>query len=233
MKISLVIPAYNESLIIEDTVRAADDYLAGHFEDYELIAVDDGSTDGTAEILKGLCSDRVRMLGYQDNRGKGYAVRCGMLAADGDILLYTDADLAYGLDNIELVARLFEETDADIIIGSRKLQADGYEGYPLARFLASKCFSFLTMLASGMRYDTQCGFKGFRRAAAQEIFAKCVVDGFAFDFEVMLLAEDFCKITQIPVKIINHRYSKVRIIRDSARMLREIMAIKRRKRSGK
>ena len=114
-----------------------------------------------------------------------------------------------------------------------KLQKDGYEGYPAIRLLASKCFSLLTALASGMKYDTQCGFKGFRREAAKTIFSKCVVDGFAFDFEALLMAEDLFKITQIPVKIINHRYSKVRIIRDSLKMLREIALIRRRKRSGR
>ena len=226
MKISLVIPVYNESRIISDTIEAARSYLAGTCEDYELVIVDDGSTDGTGDIAAN--HENVRLVGYNQNKGKGYAVKTGMLAAQGDFVFYTDADLAYGLEVIGAALDLFDETGADIVIGSRKLEADGYSDYTLLRRIASKCFSFAAKLCSKMDYDTQCGFKGFRKAASDAVFTRCSTDGWAFDFEVMMYADKLGHtVRQMPVRIINHRESKVRMVRDSIKMLRDILAIRR------
>ena len=229
MKISLVIPAYNESAIIENTVNAAVQALSGRSGGFELIIVDDGSTDNTADILATLATGCVSFISYRDNRGKGGAVKAGMKAARGDLVFFTDADLAYGLDVVEAGARLMCATGADMVIGSRKLQRGGYGAYPGIRLAASKCFSLITGLVSGMKYDTQCGIKGFRKPVSDKLFPLCLTDGFSFDFEIMLLSKHLgCKVDEFPVKILNHRDSRVSMLRDSVRMLREITATKRR-----
>lgn len=228
MKLSLVIPAYNESSIIADTLRAVTARLAEIDPEYELLLVDDGSTDGMAELVKPFENDHVRLLGYHPNRGKGCAVRVGMLAARGDYVFHTDADLAYGLENIPDMLQKFEATGADLVVGSRKLNGDGYRDYPPLRLMASKCFSLLTRMVAGMNFDTQCGIKGFTRRAAQAIFSRCATDGFAFDFEVLLRATRMgLRVEQEAVTIVNHRESKVNVLRDSLRMFRDMLRIRR------
>ena len=230
MELSLVIPAYNEGAIIKDTVEAALTALSGKFDGFELIVVDDGSTDGTKEILSQL-SGSVTLISCAGNRGKGFAVKTGMLAARGDIVFFTDADLAYGLDIIETGAKLLGETGADIVAGSRKLEKNGYAGYPAPRLIASKCFSLILRAVTGMKYDTQCGVKGFKKRAADEIFNSCETDGFSFDFEAMAFAQRHgYRIVEMPVKILNHRDSRVSLARDGLRMLVEVAGIRRKMR---
>lgn len=233
MKVSLVIPAYNESKIMPDTLRAVTGKLAALSEDYEVIIVDDGSTDNTGELVRAWKDPHVRLEGYQPNRGKGCAVRTGMLAATGDIILCTDADLAYGVEVFSPLMEALSSGQADLAIGSRRLSPDGYRDYPPLRLAASKCFGVLARMISGLKYDTQCGIKGYRRAAARAIFSRCTTDGFTFDFEVLLLAEALgLRVEQIPVSVVNHRESKVNVVRDGARMFLDIFRIRRRVRSA-
>lgn len=232
MKISLVVPMYNESSIIDDAVKTFSSYLAKTFEDWELIFVDDGSADGCGDVVRAAHEqdDRIRLCSYTPNRGKGYAVRTGMLTATGDIILFTDCDNAYGTEAIGRMAAVFSETEADIVVGSRNLSKDGYEGYTLLRKLASKTYIKVIALAAGFRLsDSQCGIKGFRRDAAMRIFRNCEVDRFAFDLEVLMIAGKLgLSIQEMPVKIINHRDSKVSVLRDAARMLRDVRRMKKR-----
>ncbi len=231
MKISLCIPMYNESSIIADTARTLCDYMSAHFEDYEILFSNDGSKDGCDAIVRELSLPNVRVVGYEQNRGKGCAVRTAMLEADGDILLFTDSDLAYGTDVIKTaVDRFAAEPDADLVIGSRNLSADGYEGYTPLRKLASKTYIKVLSIVGGFKLsDSQCGFKAFRRDAAKRIFPLCETDGFAFDFEILLFASRFgMAVREMPVKIINHRESKVNVLRDSIRMFKELIRIRRR-----
>lgn len=227
MKLSLVVPAYNETSIILDTIQTISARLAQIDPDYELIVVDDGSTDGMADLVRPMEDGHIRLEGYSPNRGKGAAVRLGMLAARGDYIFCTDADLAYGLENIPPMLRKLEETGCDLVIGSRRLNGEGYKDYPPLRLLTSKCFGLLVRVLSGLPYDTQCGIKGYRRSAAQSIFSKCTTDGFAFDFEVLLRARKAgLTVEQEAVSIVNHRDSKVNILRDSARMFRDLLRIR-------
>lgn len=228
MDVSLVIPAYNESAIVLDTIRAASAKLAELTESYEVLIVDDGSADGTAELALRCGDPRVRVERYAPNCGKGRAVRVGMLAAQGDIILCTDADLAYGVDVFAVMLDRFAAGDAALVIGSRRIGPDGYQSYPPLRLLASKCFGLLVRLISGLSCDTQCGIKGYRREAARSIFSQCAIDGFSFDFEVLMRADKLgLKVEQIPVSVINFRESKVNIIRDSCRMFRDLFRIRR------
>lgn len=231
-KISVIIPMYNERPIIENTARTLFGYLSGHFEDgsWELIFSDDGSRDGSGDAIRALNLPGVRVVGYEKNRGKGCAVRVAMLAAEGDIMMFTDADLAYGT---EVIGRLIDTFNInphiDIVIGSRNLSRDGYEGYTFMRRLASKIYLRLLCVVGGFRLtDSQCGCKAFRREAAQKIFSRCKVDGWAFDFEVILRAGKYgFYIAEIPVKVLSHRESKVSLIKDAVKMLRDLWRMKR------
>ena len=229
MKISLIIPMYNESSIIGDTAFTVSKYMQEHFGDYEVIFVDDGSKDASASIVQEQALPNVRVEGYGENRGKGAAVRHGMLVADGDVVMFTDADLAYGLDVVERAYKIFEEKKPDILIGSRRLSEDGYEGYTFIRRIMSATYVKILCLFGGFKLsDSQCGCKAFSAKAAKDIFSRCEVRGFAFDFEAILWAGDLgYSISEMPVKIINHRESKVNLIRDTVKMLRDLVRIKK------
>lgn len=236
MKFSLCIPMYNESSIIKDTAKTLHEYMSANFEDYEIIFADDGSKDGCGKMVEEMGLPNVRLVGYEQNMGKGYAVRTAMLAAEGDIIMFTDADLAYGTDVIKQVYETFEKNpDAEMVIGSRNLHKDGYEGYTAIRKLASKIYIKVLAIVGGFKLsDSQCGCKAFRGEAAKKIFSLCEVNRFAFDFECILWAVKFgMKIVEMPVKIINHRESKVNVLRDSFKMVRDIIKMKKRIKKAK
>ena len=228
MKMTVCIPMYNESGIIRDTARTLSDFMCTHFDSYELIFVDDGSEDDSAALVEALQLPNVRVLSYQPNRGKGCAVRTGMLASDGDISMFIDADLAYGTDVIAQAAGLLKANpDKDVLIGSRTLHPEGYSGYTPLRKLASKVYIKVLNTAGGMKLsDSQCGCKAFRGDAAREIFSRVQTDNYAFDFEVILLAQKLgCAIIEMPVRIVNHRESKINVLRDSFNMLSQFFKI--------
>ena len=236
MKFSLCIPMYNEASIIKDTANTLHEYMSANFEDYEIIFSNDGSKDDCGRIVEEMNLPCVRVVGYEQNMGKGYAVRTAMLAAEGDVIMFTDADLAYGTDVITQVYDTFAANpDAQMVIGSRNLHKDGYEGYTFIRKLASKTYIKVLSIVGGFRLsDSQCGCKAFRGDAAKEIFSRCEVNRFAFDFECILWAVKFgMKIVEMPVKIINHRESKVNVLRDSFKMVRDILKMKKRIKKAK
>ena len=231
MKISLCIPMYNESSIIAETAATLSAYMGQHFEDYEILFSDDGSTDGSADIVKALELPHVRVVGYPDNRGKGSAVRHAILATEGDVVIFTDSDLAYGTDVIaRAVERMQAEPALDVLVGSRNISKDGYEGYTFTRKLASKAYIKVLGIVGGLRLsDSQCGFKAFRGEAARRIFSYCEVNGFAFDFEAIMIATRMkLNMGELAVKIINHRESKVRVISDAFRMMKDLRKMKKR-----
>ena len=231
MEISVCIPMYNESERIADTARELSEYMAKKFSDYEILFSDDGSTDGCADIVRSLELPCVRVVGYRNNRGKGCAVRTAFLEAHGDFVMFTDADLAYGT---EVIRRAYDERlahpEAGLVIGSRNLDKDGYSGYTFLRRVASKAYIFLLGIVGGFRLsDSQCGCKGFTHDAVQKIFPRCEVDGFAFDFEAILWAGKLgIGIVEMPVKVINHGSSKVHVLRDSLKMLKDLHRMKKR-----
>lgn len=229
-KITLIIPMYNESRIIADTAKTVSEYMRNNFELYEIIFSDDGSKDGSADIVKKLNLPCVRVLSYEKNHGKGCAVRTGMLASTGDIVMFTDADLAYGTDVIKRAYDILKDSDASMLIGSRNLSKDGYEGYTRLRKLMSKAYIKVLCMAGGFKLsDSQCGCKAYKADAVKKIFERCKVDGFAFDFESILWAQQFgYKIVEMPVKIVNHRESTVNVVKDSFKMLRDLRKMKKR-----
>ncbi len=236
MKISVCIPMYNENRVIAKTASRLSSYMSEHFDDYEIIFCNDGSTDGCDETVKALDLPHVRVIGYPQNRGKGHAVRTAMLEATGDIRIFTDSDLAYGTDVISEIAETFSKNpDAELVIGSRNLRHDGYEGYTFLRRVASKLYIRVLCVAGGFRLsDSQCGCKAFTRKAAESIFPRCEVNGFAFDFEAILWAVKYrYRIVEMPVRVLCHGNSKVKIVRDTLRMLRDLRKMKKRIRAEK
>lgn len=236
MRISVCIPMYNENRVIAKTAKRLSSYMSEHFDDYEILFCNDGSTDGCDETVKALDLPHVRVIGYSQNRGKGHAVRTAMLEATGDIRIFTDSDLAYGTDVITEIAETFAKNpDAELVIGSRNLRSDGYEGYTWLRRVASKLYIRVLCVAGGFRLsDSQCGCKAFSKKAAESIFPRCEVNGFAFDFEAILWAVKYrYRIVEMPVRVLCHGNSKVKIVRDTWRMLRDLRKMKKRIREEK
>ena len=233
MKISVCIPMYNESKIIENTARTLDEYMRSTFDegDYEIIFSDDGSLDGCGNIVKSLDLPCVKVIGEAENHGKGYAVRKAFLEAKGEVIMFTDADLAYGVEVIGKVSNAMEfDKSADVLVGSRNLTKDGYEGYTFIRKIASKTYIKVLCATGGFKLsDSQCGCKAFRYDAVQKIFPRCEVDRFAFDFEAILWASKYgMKIIEMPVKLINYGETKVRIVRDTIKMLKDLKNMRKR-----
>ena len=232
MKVSLVIPMYNEMSIIDDTIKTFSTYMKDNFEDWELIFVSDGSTDGCGEKVKEASEkdSRIILEGYEVNKGKGCAVRTGIARASGDIIVFTDCDNAYGEDTIKRAVDELANSDADMLIGSRNLTKEGYQDYTLIRKVASKTYIKVIQVSAGFKLtDSQCGFKAFRHDAAKKIFRNCEVNRFAFDLEVIMIAQKIgYKIIELPVKIVNHRESKVNVVRDTFKMLNDLKKMKKR-----
>ena len=228
-KITLIIPMYNESKIIEDTARTLSEYMENNFDSYEIIFSDDGSRDNCADLVNKLHLPSTRVIGYEQNMGKGSAIRHGMLEATGDIVMFTDADLAYGTDVVKRAYDILSSSDGNLLLGSRNLCKDGYSGYTFLRKIMSKVYIKVLCILGGFKLsDSQCGCKAFKHDAAKEIFKRCSVNGFSFDFEAILWAQQLgFKIEEMPVKIINHRESTIHIFRDSIRMMRDVRRIRK------
>jgi dolichyl-phosphate beta-glucosyltransferase len=231
MKVSVCVPMYNESSIIESTARTLHAFLSEKYgDDFELIFANDGSKDNSAQIVKSLDLQGVRVVGYEKNQGKGCAVRSAVLSSVGDIVVFTDADLAYGVEAIAEAVKIIEKGTHPILVASRSKHERGYEGYTPIRKLASKTYLKVLNIFGGIRVsDAQCGLKAFVGETGRKIFSYCKTNNFAFDLEFILIAQKMkLKIYELPAMIINHRESKVNLIKDATRMLKEISIIKKR-----
>ena len=215
MKFSIIVPCYNEAHRIGPSLERIFAYMDRHHPDYEVVLVDDGSTDGTAELVRQRFAERpqLRIVSYGGNRGKGYAVRFGSLQATGELLLFTDADLSTPIEEMEQMVRLVAQ-GSDLVIGSRAhAQADIRERQPLYRELAGKLFNVLVRLIVLRDFhDTQCGFKLFRSATMTPVLQRLVIDGFAFDVEMIAVAYALgLQVREVPVVWINSPTSMVRL----------------------
>lgn len=237
MKVSVCIPMYNEEKVIAATAKTLYTYMETAFPgDYEIIFADDGSTDGSAAAVEALSLPTVRVISYQPNRGKGYAVRTALLASAGDIAFFTDADLAYGTEVIGRFVEAFaKDPKPGLVIGSRNLSADGYEGYTFLRKVASKVYLKVLAVVGGLKLsDSQCGCKAFTHETVQNVFPRCEVDRFAFDFEAILWAQKLgIPVGELPVKVLVHGESKVHLVRDTLKMLRDLWKMRLRIRKAK
>ena len=229
---TVTIPCYNEQTRIGDSVRATLEYLSAESPDAELIVVNDGSTDSTAAIVReGLAKAKVqaRMLENFPNRGKGAAVRSGLLSATKPIGLFFDADLSTPLSEIPKVIEPIANGDVDLAFGSRALDRSliGIR-QPWRREQAGRVFNLIVRLATGMPFwDTQCGFKAFRLDVCRPILEKAHTIGFAFDVELLFTAyRAGLRLREVPVRWNHAEGSKVRVIHDSLAMLREVIALR-------
>jgi dolichyl-phosphate beta-glucosyltransferase len=229
--LSVIIPAYNEQERLAPQLSHILAYLHEHVPDFELLVVDDGSTDQTAKIVTSAFQDepRARLISYQPNRGKGYAVRTGVLASQGEQIVFLDADLSTPIDEIPRALELLKE--ADLVIGSRDLPgADIRVPQPLYRRLASEIFKWVRYVLIGLWRvsDTQCGFKAYRGLAARQLFALAQIDRFLFDVEILYLAERAgLRILEIPVRWMDAAGSKVRFREGLVEMIRDLWRIRR------
>jgi dolichyl-phosphate beta-glucosyltransferase len=231
---SVVIPAFNEASRIGETLRLTLDYLRKVSPESELIVVNDGSTDATSPIVREVLETakiETRLLENFPNRGKGAAVRSGLLAAQKPIALFFDADLSTPLEETPKVIEPIADGEIDIAFGSRALDRRliGHR-QPWRREQAGRVFNLLVRLATGLPFwDTQCGFKAFRIDVCRPIFEAARIDGFAFDVELLYLAHRAgLRIREIPVRWNHSAGSKVRFFQDSLRMLLEVIVLRSR-----
>ncbi|MBE2190223.1 MAG: glycosyltransferase family 2 protein [Candidatus Kapabacteria bacterium] len=225
--LSFVIPAYNEEYRIGMTLKTVIEYFAEQDYSTEIIVVDDGSNDKTTEICAKF--PQVRLLCQPQNMGKGAAVRRGMLEANGEYCLFSDADLS---TPIYETSRILNELSNgyDVCIGSRAIESDLIRKHqPFYREFMGKTFNkIVQMLVFKGINDTQCGFKGFSKLSVQAIFPLTKIDGFGFDVEILYLATKFqFKIKELPVEWYNDERSKVNPITDSLKMFLEVLKIRR------
>ena len=233
MHVSIIIPAYNEAQRLPMTLAATAEYFEGRNESFEIFVVDDGSTDSTAEVVadyaKGHPALSLHCLSYGSNRGKGFAVRYGMLQAGGDHRLFCDADLATPAEEDEVVLAAMEQSGADIGIGSRPLRKSHLLVHqPWYREWLGRGFNkAVRLLAVPGIADTQCGFKIFTAQAAQDVFSRCRLNGFAFDSEALYVARRLgYPIVEVPIRWSHKDGSKVSMVRDGLRMLRDLSTIR-------
>ena len=217
--LSIVIPAYNEEQRLPATLGAIAAYLQTKPLDFvEIVVVNDGSRDRTAEVVRqAAASDpRIRLLENPGNRGKGYAVRHGMQKAQGDWVLFTDADLSAPIEDLERLEGAVRRENADGAIGSRALDRRLVLKHqsPL-RELSGRAFNLAMRLVTGLPYrDTQCGFKLFRRDVAQCVAARQQSDGFGFDVEILYIARKHgYRIIEVPVRWANVEGTKVSLLK--------------------
>jgi glycosyltransferase involved in cell wall biosynthesis len=229
-KYSIVIPAYNESARIPATLESVVECIRARGWDAEVLVVNDGSTDTTAEVVRSIAqkAPEVRMLENPGNRGKGYSVRSGMLQARGQIVLFTDSDLSAPIEEAERLFAAISE-GADIAIGSRWLDRDRQtQRQPLYRQFFGRCFNFVTRSVMGLRFaDTQCGFKAFTRTAAQTVFQLQTIERWGFDPEILFIAlKRGFWVIEVPVSWAHDERSRVSYLKDGIKMLQELAIVR-------
>ena len=237
--LSVVIPTFNEEARIAGTLSRVIEYLSGQDYQWEVVVADDGSTDHTSELVGRtiLEHSNVRVLRLP-HRGKCWAVKNGMLAAEGEYRLLSDADLSVPIDRVERLLPLFESRDSgkpgsDVVLGSREAPGAVRIGEPTRRHLMGRFFNFLvSRLAVPGLADTQCGFKCIRGATAQDLFQRLTLDGFAFDVELLHLARKReLTYSEVGVDWYYQSQSKVRLIQDSLAMTFDLLKIRWRHRN--
>ena len=233
-RFSIVIPCFNEEGRVSETLRVTIEYLAANAPESELIVVNDGSTDATGTVARKILSEAgimTRLLENFPNRGKGAAVRSGLLAAREPIGLFSDADLSTPIEETPKLIGPIAKGEVDIAFGSRALNRSLIGIHqPWRREQGGRVFNLLVRVATGLPFwDTQCGFKAFRLDVCRPILESAQINGFAFDVELLFLARRAgLRIREIPVRWNHAEGSKVSFFKDSLRMLREVIALRAR-----
>jgi len=227
MEISVIIPAYNEEKRIGKTLEALLKYLDKQKYSYEIIVVNDGSTDKTKEVVQQFKQRKIKIIDNHQNKGKGYSIQHGFCAAQKKWILFTDADLSTPIEELETCFRY--ASGADVIIGSRNLpMSQIVVKQPFFRSMLGRIFPFFVrLLLLPEIKDSQCGFKLFRKEVAQKVAQKQRIAGFCFDVELLFLTKKLgYKIQEIPVTWSNDERSKIKIISDSFCMFVDLLKIR-------
>jgi len=233
--LAVIVPAFNEARRLTENLLTLLQYLQTYRPAAELIVVDDGSTDGTARVAEEFFAQRpevmARVVRFAQNRGKGHAVRAGLLAAQAPIALFSDADLSTPITELPKVVKPIESENYDIVLGSRALDR-GLIGdrQPWRREQGGKVFNAIVRLTTQLPFsDTQCGFKAFRMESTRPIIKDGRINGFGFDVELLFLAQRAgLRMLEVPVRWNHHDGSKVHIVRDSLRMFSEVLSLRTR-----
>jgi len=227
---SIVIPAYNESNRLPATLQSVVACIRANAWRAEVVVVNDGSTDGTAQVVRDFArqAPEVRLLENPGNHGKGYSVRNGILHALGDVVMFTDSDLSAPIEEAE---RLFGaiEQGADIAIGSRWLEKSRQtQRQPLYRQFFGRCFNAVTRAVMGLHFaDTQCGFKAFTRSAAQTVFQLQTIERWGFDPEILYIAlKRGLNVVEVPVSWAHDERTRMSYLKDGMKMLEELAIIR-------
>ncbi len=237
--ISIVVPAYEEEDRLGDSLRKILTYAEGLPIRSELVVVDDGSRDKTAEVARQVCSEfegaLTKVIRYESNRGKGFAVKTGLLSAAADIALFSDADLSTPIEEMHKLLDPIRDSEFDVTFGSRALDRSLIGTHqPWRREQGGKVFNLVVRLMTGMPFwDTQCGFKAFNLIKFRPLLDVMKIDRFGFDVEFLYVAKlHGLRLKEIPVRWNNDERSKVSVIRDSFRMFDEVRQIRRNARNG-
>jgi dolichyl-phosphate beta-glucosyltransferase len=237
--LSIVIPAYNESVRLGNTLTAVVNYMRESWPNGEIIVVDDGSTDETANIARSIFNGarqlRTSVISYKRNLGKGRAVRLGLLAARGDVALFSDADLSTPITEAPKLVDPILSGQFDVTFGSRALDRKLIGVHqPWRREQGGRVFNLAVRLATGLPFwDTQCGFKAFRMTVCRPLVEAATVDRFGFDVELLYLAfRAGLRLKEVPVRWDHNEGSKISLMSDSFRMLNEVGLIRQQARRG-
>ena len=233
-QLAIIIPAYNEERVIRGTLRHLTQYLSTQPQPWEIRVVDDASTDGTREAVRVFAAGEPRVrLQAEAHRGKGGAVRAGALATSAAYRFVCDADLSMPAPELARFAPS-KMVDCDVAIASREAPGARRFDEPWRRHVAGRVFNALVrwLLLPGI-HDTQCGFKMFTAKAAEEIFPRVTIEGWAFDIEVLYIARlRGLRVREVPIDWHYRRESRVRLLRDGLSMLRDLMRLRARARRG-
>ncbi|HJP94727.1 MAG TPA: dolichyl-phosphate beta-glucosyltransferase [Pyrinomonadaceae bacterium] len=237
--LSVVIPAYNEAVRLANTLRAIVDYLRQYSPNAEVIVVDDGSSDQTADLARQCFLDagnlRTSVISYKSNLGKGRAVRLGLLAARGDVTLFSDADLSTPITEAPKLIDPIVSGDYDVTFGSRALDRELIGVHqPWRREQGGRIFNLVVRLATGLPFwDTQCGFKAFSMSVCRPLVEAATVDRFGFDVELLYLAfRAGLRLKEVPVRWNHNEGSKLSVVSDSLKALSEVGLIRQQARRG-
>jgi len=228
--LGIIIPAFNEDMRLLPTLTRLAEYYGSQAYTWAVWVVDDGSLDQTGHLVEEFAANHpcFKLISYSPNRGKGFAVRKGMLEVEAEMLLFCDADLATPQEETEKLLKSIN-SGFDLAIGSRPLKQSHLDiRQPWYRELLGRSFNGLVqVLAVKGIHDTQCGFKLFTKSAARDVFSRCEIDRYSFDIEALMIARDLnLKIDEVPIHWAHQEGSKVSIVRDGAKMIRDLIMLR-------
>jgi dolichyl-phosphate beta-glucosyltransferase len=237
--LTIIIPAFNEETRLGDSVETICAYLQKENPNAELIIIDDGSSDQTAAVAEKSCAEfpavQSKVIRYEKNRGKGYAVKTGLLAASADIALFSDADLSTPIEETPKLVEPIRQNKFDVTFGSRALDRSLIGTHqPWRREQGGKVFNFIVKTLTGLPFwDTQCGFKAFNMTKFRPLLDVMQIERFGFDVEFLYVADHHkLRLKEIPVRWNHCDGTKVSVFRDSQRMFNEVRQIRRNAKKG-